>query len=477
MMKEQKLIDAVLDKWVSTIPNGVIDLNSITHQANLIEILRDMNIEEDKIQEVMSSIRGEVYEKQEVEELSELNDQKQVKKLSERTSKNNLLLVDGIASLVESSDSNTIARCEILQKSWKAFMSAKTYDEQVSAIREMADNNLIENNLGGTKIYLTSNTTLPYKYLTGQSGTSVTKVMNDIIKTEGLDVPLRKSSSDHALADVSGKHNEAGVVSYLDPSKDNIDIYEEIKTKFLELGGDERKFDQLNKKAAELIKSNLPKESKITSAVQVGGIGLKALAELRIDPKVDPTDLIINYIKEDGSKDVMKITAKIYTNPKSITMKNSGVTDAGVTYLGESGKLIDEQYPKIRDKYRWDNTTSDLEKQKMKKELKEEYLKLFYGKMSELTESEEGQNQLIKMWKDVHGSDKNVYTQIINKRTGDIQIRLPEYYDPKPKFKVHFNGIKLIIEMEGEDTESLNIVLKTEDKGPVKLLFNHVSRG
>jgi len=381
-----------------------------------------------------------------------------------------------IDKFVENVDTDTKTRVDILKNNWNKFTMATSREEKVVAVRELASNNLIEAHAGGKKIYLSANTTLPYKHLSGD-GNAITVEMNKIIKEEGIDVPMRGGAADRALADMSGKHNEAGVVAYLSPTKENLDLYKATQNTFKQLGGDESKFDKINKKAADVITQILPKGSTITGAQQVGGIGKNALNALGIDPKVDPTDLILNYKDVNGKDSIIKVSAKTYTDPKNITMKNAGVSNAGTTYLGEIGKSIDESFSKIKEKYRWDNTMSDVEKASQKKGLKQAYLQQFSQKMEELANNPKGQQQLVKMWKDVHGCGKDVYTQIINKNTGDVQIKAPNYYcEPKPPFGVKFDGVKLVINMGGKGDSYLQIDLKTEDTGSLKLLFRHITK-
>jgi hypothetical protein len=384
--------------------------------------------------------------------------------------------INEIDKFLENADADTKKRIDILKKNWNKFINATTREERVAAVRELASNNLIEAHAGGKKIYLSANTTIPYKHLSGD-GNAITIDMNKIIQEEGIEVPMRGGAADRALADMSGKHNEAGVVAYLSPTKENLDAYKSTQDTFKSLGGDEAKFDKINKKAADAIKALLPKGSKITGAQQVGGIGKNALKALGIDPKVDPTDLILHYTDENGKEGIIKVSAKTYTDPKNITMKNAGVGSAGVTYLGDIGKSIDASVDTLKKKYRWDSTMSDEEKAAKKKGLKQEYLQQFSQKMQELANSPEGQKQLVKMWKDVHGCGKDVYTQIINKNTGDVQIKEPNHYcEPKPPFDVKFDGVKLVINMGGKGDSYLQIDMKTEDAGSLKLLFRHITK-
>ncbi len=221
--------------------------------------------------------------------------QGEVKQFPSATVKSEQAKLAKVDELLAGQDENTLQRAEVLKQNWNQFVNAKTREERVQAVRELADNNLIEGHAGGKKIYLSPNSALPYKHLTGASGTSVSEEMNKIIQEENIDVPMRGGAKDRALADMSGKHNEAGVVAYLFPSDENKAAYESTQKTLKDLGGDEAKFDKINQKAAEVMKSSLPEGSQITGAQQVGGVGKTALAKLGIDPKVDPTDLIIQY--------------------------------------------------------------------------------------------------------------------------------------------------------------------------------------
>ena len=398
----------------------------------------------------------------------------EVKSFSSASIKADTAKLESIDKYMKGQDPDTQERARLVKQNWDQFLNAKTREERVQAVRELADNNLIEGHAGGKKIYLSANTALPYKHLTGGSGTSVSEEMNKILQEEGIDVPMRGGAKDRALADMSGKHNEAGVVAYLFPSDANKKAYEGTQNTLKQLGGDEEKFDKINQKAAEVMKSALPKGAEITGAEQVGGIGKNELAKLGIDPKVDPTDLIIRYKDKDGNDQIMKVSAKTYTDPKNITMKNSGTGNAGETYLGDIGKDLDAKVNEMRKRHAWDDSMSDEEKANQKKNLKQEYLGEFSSKMEELAQSKDGQKQLVKMWKEVHGCGQNVHTQVINKKTGDVQMHGPDHYcNPTPPFGVKFDGVKLVINMGGKDDSFMQIDMKTEDKSSPKLLFRH----
>jgi hypothetical protein len=396
------------------------------------------------------------------------------KKFPSQTVKKEMAKLESMNSFIAKADTETKTRVNILKKNWLKYLNADTKEQKIEAVKELAEYNLIEGHAGGKKIYLSPNTTIPYKHLAGSAGTSVTEEMNQLIVEAGIEVPLRGNAKDRALADMSGKHNEAGVVAYLFPSNENKQAYSSTQQTFTQLGGDEARFDEINKNAAEAIKALLPKGAEITGAQQVGGVGKNALAQLGIDPKVDPTDLIVKYRNTDGTEKIMKISAKTYSDPKNITMKNSGVNNAGLTYLGEIGRDIDTKVGELRKKFAWDDSMTEEQKAGQKKNLKQAYLSEFSNKMIELTKTKEGQEQLTKMWKDVHGCGKDVYTQIINKNTGQVEVKSPDYYcNPKPPYEITYDGVKLVINMGGQDNNFIQMDLKTEDKGSPKLLFRH----
>ena len=294
--------------------------------------------------------------------------------------------------------------------------------------------------------------------------------MNDVIRDEGIEVPMRGSSKDKQLANESGEHNEAGVVAYLDPSEENLQEYNQRRENVKKLGGNDTSLDEMNKKAAEQIKALLPNGAKIKSARKVGGIGVTALKKLGIDPKTNPTDLIVTYTDEDGSEKTMKVSSKIYKDPSNINMKNSGLKTAGITYLGDSS--VDEKLAELKEKYDWKNEKNKTKRSVMMTKFREEYLTLFSNSMVESSKTEKGQEQLLQMWKDIHGCGNDVYTQVVNKTTGESELRDPDYYcNPEPPFNVSYDGKKLVVEMKGGSNQKLEIKVKTETSGATKLMF------
>ncbi len=367
-------------------------------------------------------------------------------------------------------------RATTFMKLWQAFISAPTYEEQVKAVEQLIEQNLIQGTTGRSKIYIHPNVGFAAKGMCGETGTSVTKLMQKIIKERKLDLEPRDGSSASAAAAESGTTNEAGVTALLDPSDANNSAYEERKRRYAEVGGDVDEIDRLNRDAADAIRSSLPKGAKITSCSQVGGVGSTRLQQLGIDPRVDPTDILLEYTV-NGKKQVMKISAKIYTNPNRITMKNAGLEDAGDTYLGKpEGDVVDKLYKELRGKYSWTKPgMSEKEKSDAKRQFRQEYLTRYSEEMEKLAQTEKGQQRLLETWQKVHGCGKDVHTLVVNKGSGKSELKSPDHYcNPTLPFKVKYNGTKVVIEMDSEGPETLELNLKTESNGSVKLLFNHI---
>jgi hypothetical protein len=384
-----------------------------------------------------------------------------------------------LAEKVKNSDKDTQKRAAILIKNWNKFMNATTEKEKVEAMREMAEYNLIQGHAGGKKVYVSNSLPVDEKYLTGDSGDEITKEMNRVMKENDIYIPMRGSTLDRQKADLSGKHNEAGVVAELDASNENIKNRDEVAKKYSEVGGDVKKSDEDNKKAANAVKESILQNfpnSKIIKATQVGGRGSTALNKLGIDPKTDPTDIMVEIQTESGETVFVKYSLKVYDDPRNITMKNSGVNNAGEVYLGgDAGNQIDTFKRELDKKYSWTNEMSSAEQNKNKTAYRQEYLKKYAEELEKISKTPEGQSQLLKMWQSVHGCGKGVSTLITNKRTGESVVHSPEYYcNPKQPFKIEYDGVKIVVNMSGKDDSTyLQLDLKTEKNNSKKLLFRH----
>tara|TARA_Y100000310_G_C20632882_1_gene789583 strand:- start:51 stop:1781 length:1731 start_codon:yes stop_codon:yes gene_type:complete len=432
----------------------------------------------------------------------------------------------------EIEDKETKKTAQEVQKSMDQFMEAETDEEKEEILRGLAENNLIQINTedpnsSDKKIYFdTVLTGLDRKTL--GNGNVTTKEMWRIIHEKKIAAPLRGSSQEKALADMSGKHNESGMVLLLCPKdgahyKENSELHEKNSSNFGNLGGSIKAADQRNIDMSNEIKTTIPKGSKISDASNTGGLENAELAEqFNIVPKDDPTDLIVfytppnpdpsvkvptvqEYEKEyekrtgkskkfkDMSKEerrerdelvhkkhggMRKVSAKSYRDPSNITMKNSGAREAGSAYLGD--KNVDSQLQETLQKPEYNYKEEGLTKEERddrKKNLKREYMDTMQSKMEELASSDEGQKQLLKMWQDVHGCGNDVYTSISNKTTGEATLHPPDYYcKPKLPFKIGRNDTSITVDLEETGSDSVKLDLKTQSDSSPVLLFVRKSK-
>ena len=427
-----------------------------------------------------------------------------------------------IANRIEKiDDPKTKETAQEVQKSMDQFMEAETDEEKEEILRGLAENNLIQINTedpksSAKKIYFdTVLTGLERKTL--GDGNVTTKEMWRIIHEKQIAAPLRGTSVEKALADMSGKHNESGMVVLLCPKdgahyKENISLHEKNTGNFGNLGGNIKAADQRNIDMANEIKTIVPEGSKISDASNTGGLENSELAEqFNILPKNDPTDLIVffsppdpdpsvkvptveEYEKKVGKKfkdmsnderkerdelvhkkygGMRKVSAKSYRDPSSITMKNSGALNAGSAYLGD--EKVDGQLQEILRNPKYDYKEEGLSKKERddrKKGLKREYMDKMQAKMVELADTDEGQKQLLKMWQDVHGCGNDVYTSVSNKTTGKATLHPPDYYcKPKLPFKIGRNDTSITVDLEEDGADSVKLDLKTETKSSPVLLF------
>lgn len=375
-----------------------------------------------------------------------------------------------------------INRLKILKKNWTKLTDAETEEEREEAVREMVENGLLARNSPGSskrKIYFTEDVSgmgskdgMMTQKGTPGDGNSFSQLISDIIDSGGMEgeVGLRNTSAARTLAKVSGDHNEAGVCAFLDPSELNEENYRKTQDSYASLGGDERRANKQNQAAAEKVKDYLSKMDppcEVEKAEAMGHLGNQQIRDkYGIDPKVNPTDFFV-YCKDGRKKG---ISAKIYSNPKSITMKNSGTKKAGASYLDDPS--IDEKLDSLKEKHNIGNNPTDKEKSAFKTE----YLKLWTDSMEELSKTPDGQQKLTRMWNEVHGCGEDVATLITNKKTGEVKLHGPDHYcDPEGPLEVIQDKTKIMVKF-GKDDEWTEMVCKTEKDGSVKLLFNHNSR-
>ena len=420
-------------------------------------------------------------------------------------------------------DPKTKETAEDVQNRMEQFINAETDEEKEEIVRYLADNNLIQTNTEDPKaskhkIYFdTVLTGLDRKTL--GDGNATTREMWRILHEKQISVPFRGSAADRALADMSGKHNESGMVLLLcpegSPSYDEArEIHEGNKKSYSGLGGNEREAHQRNIDMANEIKKTIPEGAKINDAKNTGGIGADQLGELyNINNKIDATDLIVFYqppnpdpsvevpsIKELEKKlnkklkdmtpedlaerdelvkkrygGMRKVSAKTYSDPTNITVKNSGVR-AGSEYLNDSD--MDEKLVSITKNPEYNYQEEGISKQESndrKKAMKRDYMATMEDKMVDMAKTDEGQKQLLDMWRKAHGCGSGVYTSVSNKKTGESVLHDPDHYcNPKMPFTVNKNDTSITISLDDNGEDALQLDLKTEATGPPKLLMRHL---
>tara|TARA_B100001564_G_scaffold111519_1_gene92486 strand:+ start:600 stop:2054 length:1455 start_codon:yes stop_codon:yes gene_type:complete len=357
-------------------------------------------------------------------------------------------------------------------------------DEKENILRKLVDDKLISVNTtnpdaGKKKVYFDAVLTGLDRKALGD-GDALSKDMHRIMQERGIDPPQRLASADRALADMSGKHNESGMVFLLTPKdspnyEENRKIHEANEKSYSGLGGNAEESNKRNEAMVAEVNKSLPKGSKITNAKNTGGIGKEALLKMGIDPKVDPTDLVI-YYEKDGKQEMMKISAKAYSDPSSITMKNSGARKAGSEYLGKPEFDNTLQSITTNPKYNYqEDGISDEERSARKLAMKREYMTAMEKEMTDMVKpGSDGEKQLVKMWQDIHGCGHGTWTSISNKKTGESTLYPPDHYcNPKTPFQLQKNGTSVTLRLDDDGDDSVEIVLKTESKSTPKLLFNH----
>ena len=418
-------------------------------------------------------------------------------------------------------DAKTKETAEDVQRRVDQFVNAETEKEEI--VRYLADNNLIQTNTedpkaSAHKIYFdTVLTGLDRKTL--GNGNATTREMWRILHEKQISIPFRGSAADRALADMSGKHNESGMVLLLCPEgspsyEENRKIHEGNKEKYSGLGGNEREANQRNIDMANEIKKTVPEGAKISDARNTGGIGGEQLAELyNINDKIDATDLIVFYqppnpdpsVKVPSAKELekklgkkfkemtpedlaerdelvkkryggmRKVSAKTYSDPTNITVKNSGVR-AGSEYLNDPD--MDEKLVSITKNPEYNYQEEGISKEESnerKKAMKRDYMATMEDKMVDMAKTDEGQKQLLDMWRKAHGCGSGVYTSVSNKKTGESVLHDPDFYcNPKMPFTVNKNDTSITISLDDNGEDALQLDLKTEATGPPKLLMRHL---
>ena len=436
-------------------------------------------------------------------------------------------VASNVDNLPENTDieKSTKNRAKSLQEGLEGFASAKTDEEKAQILNGLAQNRLIEMNFveaeelsdekGGfngkkkMKVYPSSLSGLGKDDIV--KAQSLCREMHRISNKYNMVVPISQSSKVAARSDMSGKHNEAGMVVEVmgeNASPEAKEIYETNERKLMELqdepGSDTAKEiiernREINKGLAKMCVDEIKRRGgTITGAEQVGGLGSEGLLDkYGIDDKKNPTDLIIFYKDKDGKEQRLDVSAKIYKSDSSITMKNSGVKDFGNQYMGD--EEANEQLAGLFDdpKYRWtDEKPGSKEYEDKKRLYKEEFAKIAGNSMSKLAQDpsgppgngkqgnpddpttwSEGQQKVLQTWRDIHGCGQGVLTSVAVTGGKEPQMKLHDedhYCNPKMPLNIKINDTSCeILVGDGGGGESVKFNAKTEKDGP-KALFYHV---
>lgn len=393
-------------------------------------------------------------------------------------------------------------RYQIFVNSLNILMdNSKGKAEKCQALKTLVQNNMIGTNnvdfspKSNRKVYFTDVITdmFPSKIIGGlPSYKSITKSGNPNAFTNSLtlfayeneiDIPIFKGG----FAKAQGQYNEVQTLVLL-AKKLNLSVDPKLVQKaqkqadLVKQKAGIAKYDKIekcNQQAADAIFEQLDGK-KVTRVLQVGALGKKALLDMGIDDKVDPTDIIVYYEDQNGNEVAMKISMKIYKNINAITVKGAGIKTAAEYYLGQQAKYIDQKvYPELLKKYNYAQPDiSNDEKAKRFKNFRQQYMKAYEKQMVKLLKSEEGQQTLLKMWRQVHGCGTNTFTCISNVGKGTATLHKPNYYcQPKMPFNIEYKGSKIAIEFSQKGQQYLQMqVARSTNWKTSSLKFVHRQR-
>ena len=455
-----------------------------------------------------------------------VKDMKDPAKLQEELK--NVELASNVDNLPENTDieKSTKNRAKSLQEGLEAFASAKTDEEKAKVLNELAQNRLLEMNFvepeelrdSKNPNKFTKKKLKVYPSLMSGLGkddivkaSSLGREMHRISSKYNLVVPVSQSSKVAARSDMSGKHNEIGMVVEVmgdNASPEAKEMYETNERKLMELQDDPgsetakaivERNREINKGLAKMCVDDIKKKGgTITGAEQVGGLGHDGLLDkYGIDDKKNPTDLIIHYKDKNGKDQRMDVSAKIYKSDSSITMKNSGVKEFGNNYMDD--EEANEQLSGLFNdpEYRWtDEKPGSKEYDDKKRAYKEKFAEIAGESMNKLAQDSSGppgngkqgnpddpstwsngQQKILQTWQEIHGCGQGVLTSVAVTGGEEPEMKLHDadhYCKPKMPLNIKINDTSCEI-LVGDETsgESVKFNAKTEKDGP-KALFYHV---
>lgn len=368
--------------------------------------------------------------------------------------------------------------------------------EKLKALTELVENDLIgTNNMDfgpkvKRKVYYNERITnifpnkqvgglISYKAMTSSGNpNALTNAITLFAHENGIDIPIYQGG----FAKAQGEYNQTDTIRrvLLMQGKQVPPELDQKANKHGQLlrdkGGQAKRkqADLCNQKAAQAMVKYLDGK-EITGVQQVGALGKAELAKRGIDDKKDPTDVIVYYLDENGEQKALKVSMKIYKNINAITVKAAGIKTAANYYLGEQAKHIDQQVlPQLLQKYNYGQEgISNNERAKRFTQFRKQYMQAYQVQMVKLMQSEQGQQKLLKMWRQVHGCGSDTCTCVSDMGKGNAQMRPPDYYcKPKMPFKVEYKGSKISIEFSEKGQKYLDIqVARSTNWGTSSLKF------
>ncbi len=374
------------------------------------------------------------------------------------------------------------------------FAGATKLSDQVNAVTTMMKSGYIafDADEKSTKIYLETKVLgMDQEFLT-RSKTKAAKEMMGMIyaiaktKEQEMDAPLQRYDRTHfgKKSDKSGQHHEYGVAHYLQQYRDNkskrgnrqdalLDqAYELIRTDYRNLSGNDYKQDHWNQETADAIKHYfVPEGARLTDVRVVS-------KTTRFKDPLDPTDMVITY-EQNGQRTKVNISLKNLVGPDSITLRSLGTDSWGRMIGGKAGQVISKYYkqnlepeldgdekgdaweddssdwdsPDITDLDEFEDQEPDMSNPQIAEKV--QFTRFVANQMAKLQYTEEGQQQLQNMWKDMHGCYKNVAMIITNNISGQTNLAGPDDYCGPGKLKIGYHGRRITVRMaEAENKHS-----------------------
>ena len=326
------------------------------------------------------------------------------------------------------------------------LQKSKSKNQRKSIVRKMVNNRLIMRSISENKIYADPHTGLNYKIFGDES--TFSKIVNEIAKESGVDIPVREQSLNNALNYHRGKYSEFYLVSLLSNKETN---YKKHKSELSKYGEDVKKIETNVQKISESIKQQFP---EIQSIEYVGN-----------QKSHDSTDIIVRHI-ENGKEIEKKLSLKVYSDSSNIDIKNLGSLSFGSTFI--KNDKLDEQIKKIYDQNKSSVSDTEDEYEEKKIKMRSEFINTIGDALTKSS-----QKDLNHLWNSVLGIKKNenVYTVLGNITNNDVKIINNNEFKQKGKIFVSINKNRITVDLNDESKRKIFIDLNIQRKKAPRLIF------